>query len=151
MKNPTPMFPGFHLKTLRRKPRSAQQLMAEKIDQLKQKSISQLGQCFGKYISIQQLRPMPTGISSRQRIFSQENTFWTFFSQELDSDGGCKEVLKKLQAFAAMRSKTLPSSSTAGYCKARKRLDISSLKTILKETAEGRGFLADNTQMKATK
>lgn len=84
MKNPTPMFPGFHLKTLRRQPRSAQQVMAEKLDQLKQKSISQLGECFGKYISNQHLRPALTGTSSRQRLFDKENTFWAFFSQELD-------------------------------------------------------------------
>ncbi len=31
MKNSTPVFPGFHMQTLRRKPRSAQQIFAEKI------------------------------------------------------------------------------------------------------------------------
>jgi len=46
--------------------------MTEKIDQLKQKCISQLGQCFGKYISNQHLRPTPTDTS----ILSKENTFW---------------------------------------------------------------------------
>jgi len=46
MQNPTPLFPEFHLQTLRRKPRSAQQVFAEKLEQLKQKSFSQLGECF---------------------------------------------------------------------------------------------------------
>jgi len=37
------MLPGFHLQTLRRKPRSAQQKLADKIALLKQKSFKQIG------------------------------------------------------------------------------------------------------------
>ena len=37
MRNPTPMLPGFHLQTLRRKPRSAQQKLADKIGTAKAK------------------------------------------------------------------------------------------------------------------
>ena len=148
MKNPTPMFPGFHLPTLRRKPRSAQQIMAEKLEQLKQKSFSQLSECFSTFISSQHLRPTESGALSRRRFFSKENTFWAFFSQILDADGGCQEVVRKLQAFAAMKSKPLPSSSTAAYCKARKRLDLISLKTILKETAERIQYKPDKAYLK---
>ncbi len=43
-------LPGFHLSTLRRKPRSAQQIMAKKMAELKQKTFSQLGECFGEFI-----------------------------------------------------------------------------------------------------
>jgi hypothetical protein len=124
MQNPTPMFPGFHLQTLRRKPRSAQQMMTEKLEQLKQKSFSQLSECFCTFISSQHLRPTKSGALSRQRFFSKENTSWAFFSQILDADGDCQEVVRKLQAFAAMNSKPLPSSPTAAYCKARKRVDL---------------------------
>jgi len=46
MRNPTPMFPGFHLQCLRRKPRSAQQKLADKIALLKQKSFKQIGEVF---------------------------------------------------------------------------------------------------------
>ena len=136
MQNPTPLFPEFHLQTLRRKPRSAQQLFAEKLEQLKQKSFSQLGECFGKFIPNHCLRPMQSGALSRQRFFSKENTFWAFFSQVLDADGGCREVIRKFQAFAAMQSKPLPSSSTAAYCQARKKLDQASLEDILQHTAQ---------------
>lgn len=65
----------------------------------------------------------------------------------LDADGGCQEVVRKLQAFAAMKSKPLPSSSTAAYCKARKRLDLSSLKTILDETAKRVPFIPDKAHL----
>lgn len=110
MQNPTPLFPGFQLSTLRRKPRSEQQIMADKVEALKQKSLSQLGKCFGKFIPSLSLHPTKSGALSRRRIFSKENTFWAFISQVLDADGGCREVVRKLQAYAAMKSKPLPSS-----------------------------------------
>ena len=58
-----------------------------------------------------------------------------FFSQILDADGGCREVVRKIQAFAAMKSHTLPSSSTAAYCQARQKLMESDLDQILVGTS----------------
>lgn len=135
MQNTTPLFPGFHLQTLRRKPRSASQKLSDEIAKLKQKSFSQLGECFRNFIPNQYLRPSESGVLSRRRLFSKENTFWAFFSQVLGDDGGCQEVIRKLQAFAAMKSKPLPSSSTAAYCQARSKLDLPGLETILQYTA----------------
>jgi hypothetical protein len=57
MQNPTPFFPGFHLQTLRRKPHSASQMLADKLDQLKQNSFSQLGDRFGHFIPKCLLQP----------------------------------------------------------------------------------------------
>jgi hypothetical protein len=42
MKNPTPIFPGFHLQTLRRKPRSEQHKLADKLALLQRKSFKQI-------------------------------------------------------------------------------------------------------------
>jgi hypothetical protein len=109
--------------------------LAAKLTQLKQKSFSQLGACLGKFIPAEHLHPTPSGPLSRRRFFSKENTFWAFFSQVLDADGGCQEVVRKLQAFAALKSTVLPSSSTAAYCQARKKLDLPSLEAILRYTA----------------
>ncbi len=147
MQNLTPLFPGFHLQTLRRKPRSAQQQLAEKREQLKQKTFSQLGACFAKFIPSDSLKPAKSGALSRQRFFSKENTFWAFFSQVLDADGGCQEVVRKLQAFAAMKKKTPPSSSTGAYCQARKKLDLSSLTEILRHTSKQLQAIPDNSRL----
>jgi len=147
MQNTRPLFPGFHLQTLRRKPRSAQQKWAEEMIQLKQKTFSQLSECFGKFIPNQHLTPSESGVQSRRRFFSKENTFWAFFSQVIDADGGCKEVVQKLQAFAAMKSQALPSSSTAAYCQARKNLDISSLELIFKHTANRLESITDTSRL----
>lgn len=135
MKNSTLFLPGFHLQTLRRTPRSASQKLSDEITKLKRKSFTQLSECFGSFIPTSLLRPSASGALSRQRVFSKANTFWAFFSQVLDADGGCQEVVRKLQAFAAMKANALPSSSTAAYCQARKKLDLPSLAAILQHTA----------------
>jgi len=110
--------------------------MAEEIRQLKQKSFGQLGECLGKFIPARFLRPASSGPLSRRRIYSKENTFWSFLSQVLNADSGCKEVIRKLQAFAALKLEKLPSSSTAAYCKARQKLDQSTLDSILSHTSD---------------
>jgi len=136
MINLTPIFPGFHMLTLRRKPRSAQQKLAEKMTLLKQKSFKQIGEVFEKFIPHSLLKPERNGAMSRRRLFSKENTFWAFFSQVLDADGGCKEVIRKLQSYASIKGVKVPSSSTAAYCAARKKLDKQMLSDILAHTAE---------------
>jgi len=136
MKNSMPIFPGFHMQTLRRKPRTEQQKLAEKIVLLKQKSFKQIGEVFEKFIPHEHLKPERHGAMSRRRLFSKENTFWAFFSQVLDADGGCKEVIRKLQAYASIKGVKVPSSSTASYCTARKKLDEPMLSDILEHTAD---------------
>jgi len=136
MKNTTPMFPGFHLQTLRRKPQSVQQKLAKKMLLLKQKSFKQIGEFFENFIPRSLLKPEQAGEMSRRRLFSKENTFWAFFSQVLDADGGCKEVIRKLQAYASIKGVQIPSSSTASYCTARKKLDEEMLSDILDHTAK---------------
>jgi hypothetical protein len=128
--NTIPYLPGLHLPTSHRKARSPQKILAEKMQQVRLKSFSQLGECFGRFIPKQYLQPTESGALSRRRLFSKENTFWAFFSQVLDADGGCKEVVRKVQATVAVRLKAAPSSSTAAYCKARKKLELSTLESI---------------------
>jgi hypothetical protein len=132
----TPLLPGFHLQTLRRKPRSEKQKFIDKIAILQKKSFKQIGEVFEKFIPRALLKPESSGAMSRRRLFSKENTFWAFFSQVLDADGGCMEVIRKLQAYASIKGIKVPSSSTASYCTARKKLDEKMLSAILAHTAE---------------
>ena len=132
----TPMFPGFHRQIVRRNPRAAQLKFAERIALLRQKSFKQIGEVFEKFIPRDLLKQEASGTMSRIRLFSKENTFWAFFSQVLDADGGCKEVIRKLQSYASIKGIKIPSSSTASYCTARKKLDEQMLSKILAHTAE---------------
>ncbi len=52
MQNPNLFLPGFHLATLRRKPRSERQKLADKLAQIQRKSISQLAKCFADFIRL---------------------------------------------------------------------------------------------------
>jgi len=135
MKNTTLFLPGFHLATLRRKPRSASRLLAEQLTKIRRNSISQLAKCFTDLIPTQSIQPHQSGAQSRRRIFSKENTFWGFFSQVLNADGGCAEVVRKFHAVAASRNRSLPSSSTSAYCQARSKLDESDLVSIQVHTS----------------
>ena len=136
MKNPNLYLPGFHLATLRRKPRSARQKLADQLAEIRRKSIGQLAGCFADFIPGETLQPSQTGAQSRRRLFSKENTFWGFFSQILNADGGCAETVRQFHAFAANRSLTLPSSSTSAYCQARAKLKETDLENIQAHTSK---------------
>lgn len=136
MKNTNLFLPGFHLSTLRKKPKSKAQKLADQLDKLKKHSISQLGEYFHRFIPKHYLENNQQGKFSRLRLFSKSNTFWAFFSQILDADGGCKEAVRKTQAYMASKLKTLPSNSSSAYCQARCHLDISSLESIFSNTTQ---------------
>jgi hypothetical protein len=134
MKNKTLYLPGFHLQTLRRKPRSAHQVLAQKLDDIRQKTFNQLSACFDHLIPSHRLKPAESGVLSRRRIYSKENTFWAFFSQVLDNDGSCQAAVRKLQSYLALTSDTVPVSSTSAYCQARQKLSLSELEGVLQDT-----------------
>ena len=136
MKNNSLYLPGFHLSTLRRKPRSTAHKLADSLAHIRRHSISSLGECFARFIPSKVLENGDAGSFSRRRVFSKTNTFWAFFSQVLDADGGCQEVVRKMQALAASRSLPSPSASTSAYCQARAKLEVSELETILSCTAK---------------
>ena len=136
MTNGTLYLPGFHLPTLRRKPRSCAQKLADERQRIRRHSLSQLGDCFGAFIPIHELGQTAQGDFSRRRVFSKANTFWGFFTQVLDADGGCQEVVRKVQAHAASRALPVPVASTSAYCQARGKLDTGGLQRILQHTAD---------------
>lgn len=136
MKNPTMLLPGFHLPTLRRKPRSPSQILAEQKAKIRRHSLSQLGELFRDILPSGSLDAEPSGDFSRRRLFSKHNTFWAFFSQILDADGGCQEVVRKVQALAAARAMPVPSASTSAYCQARRKLERCTLEKVLARTAD---------------
>jgi len=103
--------------------------------------LADLLECFlcelcGKFIPAHLLRPNGSGNLSRNRIYSKTNVFWAFFSQILSPDGGCKEAVKKLQAYCSERGLDIPSSSTASYCTARPKLDQAMLDEVIEHTAK---------------
>jgi len=136
MNNPTPFLPKLHLQSLRKKPRSAVQIMADETMIKKGKSLLGLKACLGRFIPEDILQNNAEGPHSRHRIFNKETTFWAFFSQIIDADGGCAEVVKKLKTYLAVNGDRTLSVSTGSYCKSRKKLSESELGEILKHTSK---------------
>lgn len=130
-----PFLPGFPTHKRGRKRRSFQQVFAEQVSLQKKRTFKQIGEVFGRLIPQAALKAEPSGSLSRRRIFSKENTFWSFLGQVIDSDGGCKEAVRKLQSYASRKGVKVPSSSTASYCVARQKLDEKTLTDIFQHTA----------------
>lgn len=63
----------------------------------------------------------------RQRTLTPWQTLKIFITQHLDFDGSCRQAIKK----TVLGEELNLSENTAGYCKARQRLDISALKETL--------------------
>lgn len=123
------------------------QILEDRMAELRSKSFRQLAACFSRFIPDSLLKPSARKAHSRQRLFTKANTFWAFFSQILDSDGGCMEVVRKLQAHCSANGLALPASSSSAYCQARKKLTVEELMKILNHTVlrldsmPERGFL----------
>jgi hypothetical protein len=160
--NITPMFSAeFNIKTLGKKRRSAMWRLANERAKMKIRTLEQLSECFKKLIPQRLLSQNQKGHHSRSRIFTKANTFWGFFSQVINADGGCSEVVSKLRAFAAIKCPFSISPSTGAYCSARKNLakedvervfehTIKTLKNIELETFEGRRVIVvDGTGLTA--
>jgi hypothetical protein len=130
MQKTTPILPGLHLQTLRRKPRSTQRKLADEIALLKQKDFGQLGEAFGSFIPEKLLAPSASGQHSRRRLYTKRNTFWAFVGQLFSDDGSCQQVVQTLKAYAALRGLDLPSSGTAAYCKARSKLSMADVEAV---------------------
>jgi hypothetical protein len=128
------MFPGWHLPTLRRKPRTDVQKLLNIKKRIHKMSFSRLGQYLSRYIPHSCLNPCLEKKFSRRRVFSIENTFWGFFQQRLSTDGGCQEVVNQFRVIAEERGLKTMSPSTSAYCQARKKLDKNILENILVHT-----------------
>lgn len=131
MQKTTNILPGFHLSTLRRRPRSAQQQMADELELIRRKSFDHLSHVFRRSVPGLALKQSAEGTNSRTRIYNKTTTFWAFMSQILSEDGSCQEVVHKLKSYASLRGLPAPSSGTAAYCKSRQRLSEEELEEIL--------------------
>ena len=136
MKNTTPFFAGFHRLLFGRAQRSAQLHLRDQAQALEQATLCQLGKVCEPWVPARLLKPAERGAHSRQRFFPQGLTFWAFLSQVLSPESPCRETVRKVQAWYAVRRQPRPGSGTAAYCRARSRLARDTLLGIHQHTAE---------------
>lgn len=132
----TYLFPDFHIKTLTRKRRSAQQIHRENQERLMRGSFHQLKRMLEGFLPGSLLQTNEHGAHSRERFYSKANTFLAFLGQVLSEDGSCQDVVHRLREQAqAQGCARLPSASTAAYTKARSRLSSEELSHAFYEGA----------------
>jgi len=136
MRNTTPFFAGFHRLLFGRAQRSAHQQLRAQAQTLEQASLCQLGKLCAPWVPARLLKPAERGAHSRQRFFPQGLTFWAFLSQVLSPESPCRETVRKVQAWYAVRRQPRPGSGTAAYCNARSRLSRDTLLGIHRHTAD---------------
>ena len=136
MTNTTPFFAGFHRLLFGRARRSAQQQLRAQAQALEQATLCQLGKVCEPWVPARLLKPTARGAHSRRRFFPQDLTFWAFLSQVLSPESPCRETVRKVQAWYAVRRQPRPGSGTAGYCRARSRLSRDTLLGIHQHGAD---------------
>lgn len=72
----------------------------------------------------------------RDRIFTPDMTIFGFLAQVMGADQSCQQAVTQVIAHLTRCGKKMPSTSTAAYCKARKRLPEEALSGLAKEAAE---------------
>ena len=130
MKTSTPFLPHLAGWLFGRPPPSIQARMQAQAQRIHRASLGKLCGLFAQYIHEPLLEPTPEGAGSRQRLFSTRTTFWTFLAQVLSPHGSCREALRKLQAWQAANELSIADANTSGYCQARARLPMSTLRQL---------------------
>ena len=98
-------------------------------EQWQASTLSRLCEVFGSWLPANTLATADEGINSRTRLYPQSVTFWAFLSQILNVSSSCREVVRKIQAWYAPQGKSAD-SGTSGYCQARSRLPLRSLRQV---------------------
>jgi hypothetical protein len=133
MPSSTPFFDAFGSLLFGRPARSLRDQLCAK---LRTESISELQEAFGSMIHEVLLCPQQNGIGSRQRRFSPLLTFWAFLSQVISPNSSCREAVRKVQAWWALRGQVEISPDTSAYCQARARLPEKTLGCIHEQLAD---------------
>ena len=72
----------------------------------------------------------------RIRTYTPLVTLWTFLTQVLDQDHSCRQAVSRLIAFLVSQGQPPVSPDTGNYCKARKRLPLSFIVRLVRETGQ---------------
>ncbi len=126
----TPFFQAFGPLLFGRAPRQA-------VTQLSRiNGLDDLYSLFGDLIPDRMLAPAEKGPGSRDRSLPARVTFWAFVAQVLSPGMGCREIVRKVEAWWRWAQTDRRGSLTASaYCQARARLDDGLLRLIAGQIA----------------
>lgn len=131
----TPYLPGLATTFFGRAQTAAHQHFTATRQRLQRASCCQLARMFRELLPAHALAPAARHAHSRRRIYTMEATFWVFLAQMLSPHVSCREAVRRVAAWYAARRQPLPSSNTAAYCMARKKLPLQRLRMIHQHVA----------------
>ncbi len=117
----TPFFPTF-------RPRLA--ALGRRVLHLQHQSLSHLELLLGPFLPPGLLSQADDGPNSRERVFSLRRTFFGFLYQVLKPNTSCREIVRQVQALAALHQGGKLNQGTSAYCQARKRLPLEMLQRL---------------------
>jgi hypothetical protein len=129
-------LPGYPKIAYGKTPKSALAQLHEKLGHIRQSSLSELADVFGKWVPSKYLKRKSKKANSRERLYSQNVTFWAFLFQLLSPRTSCLEVVRKVQARCSLLGLPVPSPSTGAYCDARTRFKHKDLHGIHEAVTE---------------
>lgn len=139
----TPLFPDFNLHTLRRPPRSAQQILHRKRLESARKAFEDPAGMLHGYLPEGFMPESDRGAGSRHRLFNKRNTFFAFLRQVWSDGGACQEAVHYVRERAQAKGwQHLPSCSTSAYVQARKRLPLDEIVDVFTHGVDRIGRMA---------
>ena len=124
----TPFFPAFRpqLAACRR----------SATDKVRRASLAELDAYMASIFPPHLLSQAEEGLNSRERIFTLRLTLQCFLYQILKPRTSCREIVRHVQALMRTLTGAAMDEGTSAYCQARKRLPLSTLKTLLHLSAQ---------------
>jgi hypothetical protein len=99
-------------------------------------NLEDLHGAFGGLIDERLLEPTSQKAGSRRRKLPLDVTFWAFVSQVMSPGSSCRDAVRRIEAWWGWHQwRTKRSVSDEAYCKARSRLSLSLLESVLRHLA----------------
>ena len=111
--------------------------MPNRAEILKQQFQNSLALPFEQVLSAEVIQTVleEQGMSYRKSLYTPIVVIWAWISQVLDEDKSLSNAVSRVIAWLAVAGETVPSADTGGYSKARKRLPLDVLESLLQRSA----------------
>jgi len=106
------------------------------VKQVKTLTLAELESVFAPYLPETCFPKAVPKDNSRHRVYTQGRTFWTFVWQCLTPKTSCREAVRQLQSLFDLEQGPDISEDNGASCRARKRLQASTLRQALAHTAQ---------------
>ena len=107
--------------------------MTNRAEILKQQFETSLALPFEQVLSAEVMQSVleEQEVSYRKSLYTPIVVVWAWISQVLDEDKSLSNAVSRVIAWLAVAGETMPSADTGGYSKARKRLPLKVLDSLL--------------------